>query len=177
MDMNDPINSIYSYVERAYVRLQAGDLLIRCLEDNSSVPIQQLVEGFVLTGPPGMDALRETLAEARRRKAQLRDDLRQLMNDLFSNLKSYGLDFGNDFDEAIIFHDAEFDLPNLLEQQGVFDIETRQSCVRLLDDSKALVENLISRLGLLDEIENYLEDWFWGVAYQSAHSEWDGGGF
>jgi hypothetical protein len=31
--------SVFSYVERIYFRLQAGDVLVRCLEDESPEPI------------------------------------------------------------------------------------------------------------------------------------------
>jgi hypothetical protein len=45
--VDKPLESVFSYVERAYMRLQAGDVLIRCLEDNSLEPIQEMVQGLV----------------------------------------------------------------------------------------------------------------------------------
>jgi hypothetical protein len=30
--VDDPLDSVYSIVERTYIRLQAGDILNRCLE-------------------------------------------------------------------------------------------------------------------------------------------------
>jgi hypothetical protein len=56
---DDPIDAVYSYVERAYVRLQAGDILIRCMEEGNALPMQQMVEGLVLAGPQSLSVLRE----------------------------------------------------------------------------------------------------------------------
>ena len=75
---DDPLDAVYSYVERAYIRLQAGDVLIRCLDDGSAAPIQQMVEALVLAGPRSMGVLQEILAEAEQRKGQIVDDLHQL---------------------------------------------------------------------------------------------------
>jgi hypothetical protein len=75
---DDPLDAVYSYVERAYIRLQAGDVLIRCLDEGYATPIQQMVETLVLAGPRSMGVLQEILAEAEQRKGQIMDDLHQL---------------------------------------------------------------------------------------------------
>jgi hypothetical protein len=75
---DDPLDAVYSYVERAYIRLQAGDVLIRCLDEGNAAPIQQMVEALVLAGPRSMGVLQEVLAEAEQRKGQIMDDLHQL---------------------------------------------------------------------------------------------------
>jgi hypothetical protein len=75
---DDPLDAVYSYVERAYIRLQAGDVLIRCLDEGNAVPIQQMVEGLVLAGPRSMGILQEILTEAEQHKGQIIDDLHQL---------------------------------------------------------------------------------------------------
>ena len=76
--IDDPLDAVYSYVERAYIRLQAGDILIRCLDEGNSAPIQQMVEALVLAGPRSMGVLQEILAEAEQHKGQIIDDLQQL---------------------------------------------------------------------------------------------------
>ncbi len=75
---DDPLDAVYSYVERAYIRLQAGDVLIRCLDEGNAAPIQQMVETLVLAGPRSIAVLQEILAEAEQRKGQIMDDLHQL---------------------------------------------------------------------------------------------------
>ena len=164
----DPLESVYSYVERAYVRLQAGDLLIRCMEEESIHPIHNLVEGLVLAGPTSINALREILAEASRRKSQIQADLHQLLKDLDSSLQSYGLRLKGEFREKAFISLSPVGALALMREQNVTDQETQAACLRLLKDSRDLVDSLMSRLVLMQEIELYLQDWLWSLAYQSA---------
>ena len=57
----DSLENIYAYAERAYVRLQAGDVFMRCMEEASVSPMHQMVEFLVLAGPESLDVLREIL--------------------------------------------------------------------------------------------------------------------
>ena len=165
---DDPLESVYSYVERAYVRLQAGDLLIRCLEEGSAQPIHTLVESLVLAGPSSMNALREILAEAARRKLQIQDDLHQFMKDLDRSLISYGFRLNGDVREMAFISLSPVGALAMMRDQNISDYETQAACLRLLKDSRDVSESLMSRLILLDEIELYLQDWLWSVVYQSA---------
>jgi len=165
---DDPLDSVFSYVERAYVRLQAGDLLIRCLEEGSAEPIHTLVENLVLAGPSSINALRETLAEAARRKLQIQDDLHQFMKDLDRSLCSYGVRLNGELREMAFLSLSPVGALALMQEQNIQDYDTQAACLRLLKDSRDLVESLMSRLILLDEIELYLQDWLWSIVYQSA---------
>lgn len=165
---DDPLENVYSYVERAYVRLQAGDLLIRCMEESSAYPIQKMVEGLVLAGPQSMNALREILAEAERRKSQIQDDLHQLMRDLDRSLSSYGLHLSGELRDMALTSLSSIGILALMKEQQIYDRDTQVACLQLIKDSRDLIESLVSRLILLDEIKYYLEDWLWGVAFQSA---------
>jgi len=164
----DPIDSVYAYVERAYVRLQAGDLLIRCLEDGSPQPIHTLVEGLVLAGPESIHALREIVAEAERRKLQIQDDLHQLMKDLDASLRDYGLQLEGEYREMAFTSLSRVGILSIMREQNLTDLDVQDACLRLLSDSRDLIESLMSRLVLLDEIESYLHDWLWGVAIQTT---------
>jgi hypothetical protein len=121
---DDPLDAVYSYVERAYIRLQAGDVLIRCLDEANAAPIQQMVETLVLAGPGSIGVLQEILAEAEQRKAQILDDLHQL--------------------------------------------KARATSPELDQEGNEIIGNLEARIQLLDEIETYLQDWVWGLAYQTT---------
>ena len=162
---DDPLQSVYSYVERAYVRLQAGDLLTRCLEESSIAPVQQLVDGLVLAGPPSLQAMREILAEASQRKAQVLDDLHQLSSGLEKSLRSYGIQLKDQIDLPTMARiQPDWFLP-LLKEQNRSDEATWAACKQILDDSRDLANNLLVKLNLLNEIEGYLQDWLWGIAY------------
>jgi hypothetical protein len=39
--------------------------------------------------------------------------------------------------------------------------------LQVVMDSKELINTLNSKIMLLDNIENYLQDWLWGLTYQS----------
>lgn len=166
---DDPLNAVYSFVERAYIRLQAGDVLIRCMEEGNSNPIQQLVDGLVLAGPKSLSALREILAEAGQRKSQIQDDLLQVFTDLEGSLKSYGVTLAEENGESSLARLAPSRLKILLKDQGIQDEEVQKSCMRLLRDARELVISLAGHLSLLEEVERYIQDWLWGLAYQSCH--------
>lgn len=165
---DDPLENVYSYVERAYVRLQAGDLLIRCMEESSTYPIHNLVEGLVLAGPQSINAMREILAEAERRKGQIQDDLHQLLRDLDQSFNSYGLTLTGDLKDNVLTSLSSIGIIGLMRDQNIFDSDTQAACLQLAKDSRELIESLVSRLTLLDDIKFYLEDWLRGVAFQSA---------
>src|SRR4030042_2545497 len=89
--VNKPPESIYSIVEKAYFRRQAGDVITHCLEDGSTDPVHEMIQEMVLAGPQSLDGLREILGEAMKRKAQAYDDLNQVTNQLSIILKGYGI--------------------------------------------------------------------------------------
>jgi hypothetical protein len=60
---NKPTTPIYAIVEKAYYRLQAGDVLTHCLEDGVTDPIHEMIQEMVLAGPQSLEALREILSE------------------------------------------------------------------------------------------------------------------
>jgi len=169
----DPLNAVFSFVERAYIRLQAGDVLIRCMDEASAEPIRQLVEGLVVAGPQSLDVLREILAEAGQRKMQIVDDLHQVFTELEKNLKIYEVQIA-DIEEVIA------DLPQapkrfltFLEEQGIVEKEAQIACLQLLQNSQELLVSLQRNILMMEEIETFLRDWLWGLAYQSAHQESD----
>ncbi len=163
---SDSLEGVYSFVERAYVRMQAGDLLTRCLEDGSIAPIQQMVESLVVGGVANMNALRETLSEAGRRKRQVQEDLDQILSGLSSSLISYGLRLDDQRLGLLSNEQPQIALLDLLRQQGIHDQATQVACLQLLKETRLILESLAVRLRLLDEIEAYLQDWLWGIAYQ-----------
>jgi hypothetical protein len=163
---DDPLHSVYAYVERAYVRLQAGDLLTRCVDENSLTPVLQMVEGLVLAGPQSLQALREVLAETTQRKAQVQDDLNQLHQNLDKTLRSFGIYFQYENLPEMVTLPPEHFRQMLIAQQA--NEEAQVTCTQIFLDSQELVEGLSSRLGVLGEIEEYLKDWLWGLVYQSV---------
>jgi hypothetical protein len=168
---NDPLEAVYLFVERAYIRLQAGDLLFRCMEERDINPLQSWVEGLVYAGPKNLGALREILAEVGERQSQSDEDIRQVLQDFRGNLKSYGVRLRGFESGTTLARLTPTRLLSLLREQGILEKETQVACLQLLRDTRDLVTSLASYARLLDEIETYLQDWMWGLVYQTAHQE------
>ncbi len=169
---DDALAEVYAYVERAYVRLQAADVLTHCLENGDSEPVQNLVEELVLVGSQSLSALREILAEVTSRKKQLREDQNQIFSKLDDALKEYGARLLGSYTPLSVGHLTPVGFIALLRQQGVDDDKDQMICLQFFQDTTEFMRGIEVHLRLLDEIETYLQDWLWGVIYQSAREGW-----
>jgi hypothetical protein len=172
---DDPLTAVYDFVERAYIRLQAGEVLNHCLDKGNSVPIQNLVEGLVLVGPQSLSVLREIIAEVISRKTQLTDDRNQIYHKLAINLKQHGVSLTGQCSSLALTRLTPVAFLTVLHQQGITDEKAQRHCLRLLHNTLDLLGSLSDNYKLLDEIEVYLQDWLWVLIYQSAQQEWTDG--
>jgi hypothetical protein len=164
---NKPSSPIYSIVEKAYYRLQAGDVITRCIEDGSSDPIHDMIQEMILAGPQNLDALREIRAEVSKRKSQVYDDLNQVINQLSIILKGCGINLEPQTGSQVLQTLTESKLAAIMDEQNVLDQETRTNSMQVLRDSQELISTLNGKISLLENIELYLQDWLWGLTYQS----------
>jgi hypothetical protein len=164
---NKPTGTIYSIVEKAYFRLQAGDVLTHCLEDGSTNPVHELIQEMVLAGPQSLEALREILGETIKRKALVYDDLNQVTNQLSIILMGYGISLEQKGGHQVLQALNEDQLLEMLDEQNIIESEERSAALQILRDSQELIAVLNSKAQLLDNIEIYLQDWLWGLTYQS----------
>jgi len=169
---NDPMNGVYSFVEKAYTRLQAGDVLFRCLEEDNTAPIQEWVEGLVLAGPRSMMVLREILNEVDERKRQSREDIHQVFQDFHTSLKSLGVPVSDMQNQRALIRMTPEGFLSLICDQGISQQETQIVCLQLLNDATDIIEDLEAHLSLLVEIEVYISDWLWGLVHESAQRGW-----
>ena len=172
--VNTTLDAVQAFVERAYIRLQAGDALIRCLDEGSTNPIQQMIEGLVLAGPQSLETLNEILAETGQRKSQLENDLHQVFSGLETGLKQYGVHLSGVHNPRSAARLTLVRFLALLHEQGITDQETEMACLRLLRDSRSLIKNIVTYTRLLDEIEATIRDWMWGLAFESARETKNG---
>jgi len=165
----DPLDAVNAFVERAYVRLQAGEMLTYCLEKGDKAPMLDLAQDLVVAGPQSLNALREVLAEVSSRKAQLQEDMRQVILDLDQKLKQYGVSLNPAQAEPNAFVCLSIrSFLRTLRKQGVEEKQVFIS-LELLSCAQELAVRLLEHLRLLDEVERYLSDWLWGLVYQAAH--------
>jgi hypothetical protein len=161
-----PNPGIYSIVEKAYFRIQAGDVLSHCMEDGSTGPIHEMIQEMVVAGPQSLEALREILGEAMKRKTQVYDDLNQVTNQLSIILKGYGINLEAHEGSQILQSLTEDQLFDLMAKQKIIEQDTRSGCLQVMKDSRELINTLNGKILLLENIEMYLQDWLWGLTYQ-----------
>jgi hypothetical protein len=167
--MDDILESRNASSGGDYVRLQAGDILIRCLEEASQAPIQRLVEALIVAGPESLNVLREIKAETNQRKLQVEDDMQQVLAGWRSNLESYGLRLRGLKRARMISQMDTERFVAWLRTHGIMDEDTQKVCLQLKRDTNDLLVTLLSHYALLDGIEKYLGDWTWGVFHQLIH--------
>lgn len=169
MMIDDPLEAVFSMVERAFIRLQAGDVLGLCLEEIDMAPMQKLVEGLVLAGPQSLNALREIQAEASLRKTEMQSEIARLFEQLENKLDQFGVNLSV-LPNRFTAHSVEpVDLGWVLHKQGVIDPDRQLKCFELIETSKGAMSQLARQIFFLEEVEGYLDDWIWGLMYQSAH--------
>ncbi len=164
----DSFEAVISMVEKAYIRLQVGDIVVSCLEQEDITPIQKFVEGLVLAGPASLNALREVRIEVCTRRCQFQEDITATFTELERKLTANGINLSKIVDHHVF---TQLDAPaihHFLYQNGIDD-ETRQNeCLHLVHSTKEAMRCLAQQILLLEEVELYLEDWIWGLIYQSA---------
>lgn len=171
MEQSDPsLDAVYMYVEQAYLRMQAGDVLIRCMDEGSIIPMQQIVEGLILAGPDSLAVLREILAEASQRKVQVQDDLHQVYVQFVSSLESYGAYLSGYQSALSLMRLTPRRFLHLLREQDISN-KTQIACLQLLQETRSLIKHLAVQLHLLEDIAHYLQDWMWGMVYDAARED------
>jgi hypothetical protein len=170
---DDPLEAVYAFVEQAYMRLQAGDMLTECLDEGRIAPLQSIVELLVVVGPQSLGSLREILNEVYMRRSQLKNDQHQVFVKLENELKGYGFRLGDIHSLMSLSRLTPMAFLALLQSQRVVNETDQLICLQRLDEALDLMKPLESHLSLLDEIEAYLEDWLWSLIYQSSQQKWE----
>lgn len=166
-DKSDPV---YTLVERAYVRLQAGDILVMCMEQGDPAPIRQLVENLIVAGPQNLIALREIIAELNTRKSQLHNDFHEILDDLDDSLIKMGVSKATAQQINPLEIEPERFMLLLLEE-GLEHKMERLECLQFLENSQEMIESVLENITLLEDLEIYLNDWLWGLIYQTTRDE------
>lgn len=167
----DAMKAMMGMVEKAYVRLQAGDLLVECIDQGSSAPMHAMVEGLVLEGPQALDALREVHDEVISRKSQIQTDIDEVFSELEKRLKSYGIFLGGLHSPASLLRLEPASCLVILEEQKIEDEGVQMECLQHILDSVDLIRSLTNQRQLIEDVDNYLSDWLWVLIYQSAQQE------
>lgn len=168
---DDPLEAVYAMVERAHIRMQAGEVLMDCLDASDITPIQRLVEELVLEGPQSLSAVREIIAEVSQQRTQLEDDYNQVAAEFEVDLTSQGVQVKEMRIRANLARLEPEKFIHSLRQQGISDQDRQVDCLGMLRRSQDMAVSLQRHINLLEELLGYLEDWMWGLVYQSARQE------
>jgi hypothetical protein len=96
------------------------------------------------------------------------DDLHQVYSDLENSLGTFGVVLTGVKSAVAIRELESVRFVGMMEEQGVLEEETQMVCLQFLRDSRDIIASLACQVELLEEIEDFLHDWLWGLAYQLA---------
>jgi hypothetical protein len=165
---DDSLELMVSMVEKAFFRLQAGDILVTCLENGNVTPMRAYVEDLVLAGPGSLNALREMRVEASTRRRQFQDEIAETFTQFESKLVGYGVSLSNLTERLLDDGLDTSGFISYLDQHGIADESDQKACMLMIHNTKETMYSLANQILLLQEVELFLEDWIWGLAYQSA---------
>lgn len=159
------------------LRMQANDLLSHCLETGQEKPLHQVVENLLLVGPSAFYTLNALLLETSQRRAQIEDEIHRAIGIFHNKIAEFGLTRQTINDpfacyeqldiESILLdrYDAEL---NLSPQTLNLPAEAHLLLLEAYHTTKDKLNQLIQQYLLSRQLENYLEDWLWGMAYQTV---------
>ena len=172
MTLNRPLDELLSIAERAYVRMQAGQLIAQCLEQGDYAPFNGLVEQLVLAGAPSLAVLREIQDEVR----SIRSSLRQEGMAVRQHLKEAFAGFGLHMPQLLSLDPPETfrnicgpALRNLVREVArAMTAEDQALLDELCVEAGERVSAIASRLALLGRLHGSVEDWLSSLAYEAA---------
>ena len=178
--MSQALDDLLSIAERAYVRMQAGELISQCLDQADQAPLDSLVQQLVLAGASSLAILREILEEIRSTRSTLRQEGLAVRQNLREALAGFGLH-----------------LPKLLSAdppeafrricgQGLRD-EIREAARELTPEDQAVLDEICvdagqrvakiaARLAVLGHLDRTVQDWLASLAYEAARASRGSGG-
>lgn len=170
--MNKPIDDLLTYAERAYVRMEAEQLILHCLEQGDPAALDQLIQGLVLAGAPSLGIMREILAEVRSTRSSLVNAGLEVRQDLINALGEFGVKLSRllPADAPEMFR--QICSPRLRRKvksaaRGL-SAEDEALLQEVCDEAGDRVAAIAKRLAMLGRLEASIEDWFYCLAYEAT---------
>jgi len=167
-----PLAMIYEYIEHAYVRQQAGDVLIRCLEEQDVDPMYKLVEELVIAGPQSIVVLREVIAETDQHRSEIQDRLHRLLVHLQAEWSKNSRVLP-ELPDMLLYSWLPADICiEMIVQDGMQEEQARLVYNTIVRKNRQNMLDMMDQLRILQDIGAYLQDWLWGLSYESYHQEY-----
>lgn len=175
--MNAPLEQVLSLAERAYVRMQAEQLIAHCFEEGDHSPFNSLLHQLVLGGVPSLAILREIVEEIRSTRQTLQEASLKVRQDLQAAFSGFGLPTPQALagDWPSVFR--AICSPALRDELRVAGRILKDEDQVLLDelcrDAGDRVATIAAQLRLLGLIDRAARDWFSSLAYEAARARSD----
>ncbi len=172
--MIDPIGELLSFAERSYVRMQAEQLILQCLQDRDPKPFYGLVNELVAAGAPSLVILREVQEVLRFIRTELTRDGRSVRKDLVEAMAEFGV-----YVPDVLAADSPVAFLQMCKRSFREDIRTQGAKLEVEDvdlleeiclEAGQKVTVIAAKVRLLGELESTINDWLVGLAYEAAHS-------
>ncbi len=172
--MGDALDDLLSLAERAYLRMQASQLIAQCLDEGDAAMLEDLLHQLVLAGAPSLVALQEIREEIRATSRSLRREGSEVGRKLSEALEGLGIGLPKDL-SPMLAGMARAGLSRSLREQvrqaaSGLTAEERRLVDVLWDEAHDRVATIARRLVLLRRLEAAVSDWLECVAYQAARS-------
>lgn len=172
--MSNPLDELLNFAHRSYVRMEAEQLIIECLELEDLTPFNDMLEKLVLAGSTSLHLLREVLEEVMSAKSLLNQEGLRVRQDLMDAL----MDFGVNIPE-LLYADGPEAFHQIYKQTIQNQIRENSSLLRegdeaLLEeicaDASERVMKIARRVSLLNMLEDAIRDWMGSLAYEMMRS-------
>ncbi|MEW6568016.1 MAG: hypothetical protein AB1449_07590 [Chloroflexota bacterium] len=166
------MDDLLNLAERAYLRMQAGQLIAQCLEEGDPEVFDGLLQQLVLAGPSSLAALQEIREEIRSTSRSLRRAAVEVRKDLSEALAGLGVRLPPALTAGAGEIFRHLFRRTLREQvyQAAADLspEDRRLVEDLCDEASQRVTAIAGQLALLSRLDGAVSDWLESIAYEAA---------
>lgn len=171
--LNRQPNEWLNLIERAFIRVEAEQLISLCLEENDPTLLQRTIENLVLEGTASLGILREIREEVRTTRISLSQQVDTLRLDLTGTLEEFGLLVPGGLRRRRSLREYLRALrgldTSLLEKGNPLSLEDEILITEICEEVKrrsSLISRKISTMNLLDQV---LQDWIRSLAFQASY--------
>jgi len=173
--MNRRLAELLPLAERAYVRLEAQDLLQRCLKEDNPAPLRELIDEQLGQQNPDLNLLRYLMADVHSRWVVLHERLFDTRRQVISVFREvYGIDLNRFAPSQML------DQFHTLSTEGLFEwLSTAGHQLpgdealllrEVFAEAVTLARELVEDLRMLESLNEYLDDWIAGLTVLVART-------
>ncbi|TEU00959.1 MAG: hypothetical protein E3J30_01550 [Anaerolineales bacterium] len=171
--MKDPLDELINFAERTYVRLEAETLIMDCIERGEPKPFFKLLEELILAGTSSLSVLREILDVIRVIKAGLGKEGLDVRQDLVDAMAEFGIALpkllSSEDPEAfrqICGYEMRYKVNEI-----AYHLEIEESALleEICIEAGNKVTAIAGRMAILTQLEENVQDWIDGLAYDAVH--------